>query len=68
MTVKMGSRLAGIVLCLSAAAAGAFPAPPVQTPQELGFPGGSREEVIGRCKKVGLLPIDQPVMPGLDAE
>jgi len=60
------SRLA--VLASLAVSACAVPPPVAQTPQQLGFPGGAREDVLGRCKRVGLVPVTSPPLPGVDSQ
>jgi len=39
-------------------------APPPQTDAQLGLVGGSRTEILQRCKRVGLLPLPKPPLAG----
>ena len=64
-----------VCLLLSAAAAIAAPGavnasaqPAPATKEELGFFGGTREEVLSQCKRVGLIPLPRPTLVGVEPD
>jgi len=50
------------------AAANAAAAPNPLTKEQLGFFGGTREEVLSQCKRVGLTPLPRPALGGVDPD
>ena len=60
------AALALLVGALTVSAFAAAPPTP-QTPQQLGF-AGTREEVLAKCKRVGLIPLSRPLVTGSDPE
>jgi hypothetical protein len=66
-TSARGIAVVAILCAASSPVWSVTPSPPL-TPQQLGFTSGSREDLLARCKKVALLPLDRPALPGLDPE
>ena len=68
----MNRRLAAGILVAGAAAAVPFslraaaPAPTPLTPQQLGFFAGDRGAVLSQCKRLGLVPVARPALPGVE--
>jgi hypothetical protein len=60
-TILCAALIAGVSL----AAMGAEPLP-LPSDQSLGFLNGTRDEILARCKRVGLIPVAKPVFPGVD--
>lgn len=56
---------AALIGGVSLAAMGAEP-PPLPSGQSLGFASGTRDEVLARCKRVGLIAVVRPAFPGVD--
>jgi hypothetical protein len=46
----------------------ALAAPAPQTPEQLGFQGVTRQDVLAQCKRVGLVPLPRPTIVGADPE
>ncbi|HEY2676208.1 MAG TPA: hypothetical protein VGI65_04510 [Steroidobacteraceae bacterium] len=59
---------AAALTVVSAQASAAPPAPVPQTDEQLGFYGGTRDEVLARCKRVGVIPVAKPPLPGVDPD
>jgi hypothetical protein len=64
LAALLGAAMAaGVSLITNAAAS-----PYVPSDTELGFFGGTRDEVLAQCKRVGLVPVAKPAYPGVDPD